>query len=82
MVFACFVFNAILCNCGFLRYEFYMRLSRMINNDGFYHSDHSRHCKNEMGRKFHSTGTLGTRHTQMFFAFFVLRSIRSPLDFR
>ena len=43
MLFACFVFNAILSNCGFLLYEFYMTLPRMISNDGFYHSDHTKH---------------------------------------
>ena len=42
----------------------------MIKNDGFYHSDHSRQYKNEMGRKFNITGTLETRYTQMLFAFF------------
>ena len=42
----------------------------MINNDGFYHSDHSRQYKNEMGRKFNITGTLETTYTQLLFAFF------------
>ena len=42
MLLASFVLNAILCSCGILLYEFYMRLSRMINNVAFYHSDHSR----------------------------------------
>ena len=53
----------------------------MINNDGFYHSDQTQY-KNEMDRTFQITGSLGTRYTQMLFAFFVVRAILSPLDIR
>ena len=34
--------------------------------------------KNEMGRTFQIAGTLGTKYTQMLFAFFVVRAILSP----
>ena len=50
--------------------NFYMRLPRIINNDGFCHSDHSRQYKIEMSRTFHITATLETRYTQRLFAFF------------
>ena len=54
----------------------------MINNDGFYHSDHRRQYKNEMGRTFHITGILETRYKPMLFAFFVVSAILSPLEIR
>ena len=60
MLFPCFVLSAILCNCEYLLYEFYMWRPRMINNDGFYHSepsDHRKQYKGEMVQKFDITGT-------------------------
>ena len=73
-VIACLVFSVTLCYCGFLLNELYIwgfLVPRMITTMV---SDHSRpNIKNES--KISLTSTLGTKHTQTLFAFFVFSSI-------